>query len=146
MATGLFSNPVTAASMPEQADGAVNQRSKPQLLPENSLTPSNLDQPLLGFREEGFGFGGAPLYYMWYNNRLQSFCHWPKAHPISDESLAGAGFYYTDISDKVKCFWCKTQLHQWEVFDSPIEQHKKHSKGDCNFLKIYFPSKCLLGN
>ena len=107
MATGLFSNPVTAASMPEQADGAVNQRSKPQLLPENSLTPSNLDQPLLGFREEGFGFGGAPLYYMWYNNRLQSFVIGQRLILCQPSHWQGRGFIIPAFQIKSSVFGVK---------------------------------------
>ena len=59
------------------------------------------------------------------------------------ETLAGAGFHYTGKGDKVECDSCKLVLDQWEIFDSPLEQHKKHSKGDCNFLRQYFPSKSL---
>ena len=92
----------------------------------------------------GQGFGAKPpLYHMWYDDRLESYVHWPKCHPMKPETLAGAGFYYTGYSDKVRCFWCNITLHQWEVYDCALEQHKKHSKGNCNFLKIYFPSKSI---
>ena len=83
------------------------------------------------------------LDYTWYDNRFKSFRNWPKCHPMKAETLAGAGFHYTGKGDKVECDWCKLALDQWEVFDSPLEQHKKHSKGDCNFLRQYFPSKSL---
>ena len=76
-----------------------------------------------------------------FDKKLESFTHWPKHHPMKHELLAGAAVYHTGFLDKVTCFWCELTLHQWEVFDCTLEQHKKHSNGNCNFLKIYFPSK-----
>ena len=116
---------------------------KPTLLEDRVGTPEN-GQSLFGRKHAGFSFGGgSSLQYMWYDKRLESFAYWPKGHPMRPESLAGAGFYYTGFSDKVRCFCCELTLHQWEVFDCALEQHKKHCKGDYNFLKIYFPSKYL---
>ena len=140
MTSGLFSNPMTSV----EKDKGFSK--KPQL-----LGACEDDEPVCSMRNnvsaisrgEGFGFGGgaAPFSYMWYDNRLESYYNWPKSHPMRPESLAGAGLYYTEYSDKVRCFWCDTCLHQWEVFDAALEQHKKHSKGNCNFLRIFFPSK-----
>ena len=145
MASGGFSNPASSST-----DKDKSYPTKPRLLSDECDGAREDNVSLFSLRNnapptpigEGFGFGGgAPFHYMWYDNRLQSFYNWPVSHPMKAESLAGAGFYYTGYSDKVRCFWCSTCLHQWEVFDSPLEQHKKHSKGNCNFLKIYFPLK-----
>ena len=81
--------------------------------------------------------------YTWYDNRMRSFHNWPKTHPMRAQTLAGAGFHYTGEGDKVRCKWCDLELSQWEVFDSTLEQHKKHSRGDCNFLRQFFPRKSL---
>ena len=117
---------------------------KPTILSEDSVGTPQAGLSLFGGKHCGFTFGGGPSQqYMWYDKRLESFTHWPKLHPMRPESLAGAGFFYTGFSDKVRCFSCDITLHQWEVFDSTLEQHKKHSKGNCNFLKIYFPSNSL---
>ena len=117
---------------------------KPSIFSEDSVGTPQPGLSLFAKKPTGLTFGGGPsLQYMWYDKRLASFIHWPKNHPMRAESLAGAGFYYTGFSDKVRCFSCDLTLHQWEVFDCSLEQHKKHSKGDCNFLKIYFPSKSL---
>ena len=119
--------------------------AKPALVSESVDSCQSSTSSTKSRLEASFGFGGRTptLYYMYYDNRLESFVHWPKGHPMKAESLAGAGFYHTGYSDKVRCFWCDITLHQWEVFDCALEQHKKHSKGDCNFLKIYFPSKSI---
>ena len=150
---GLFCKHLSSKTMATSGFSFKAPESNHPKVVEDSLEKAHLmgastrdiDAILSASREtQGFGFGGgAPLYYMWYDNRLESYDNWPKSHPMKPESLAGAGFYYMGISDKVKCFWCKTTLHHWEVFDNVLEQHKVHSKGNCNFLKIYFPSKCL---
>lgn len=136
MATNLFANP-TGLNGEDQDPWKQNCVSASSSADNQSLFGQQNKSP-----QEGFGFGsrGPPFNYMWYDNRLESYSNWPKSHPMKPESLAGAGFYYTGTSDKVRCYWCDLSLHQWEVFDSSIEQHKKHSKGNCNFLKIYFPS------
>ena len=92
--------------------------------------------------EPSFGFGAQEcVNYMWYDDRLKSYWTWPKAHPMKPESLAVAGMYYTGSTDKVKCPWCRIALSQWEVNDDPLGEQWKHSKGDCTFLRVYFPSK-----
>ena len=117
---------------------------KPSIFSEDSVGTPQPGLSLFTKKPAGFTFGDGPsLEYMWYDKRLGSFINWPKNHPMRPESLAGAGFYYTGFLDKVRCFCCDLTLHQWKVFDCTLEQHKKYSKGDCNFLKIYFPSKCL---
>ena len=136
MATGGF-------SLTSENKEFSNNVWKPTICSDSVSTSENSQWPI-GRRYTGFTFGGgASLQYMWYDKRLESFRHWPKHHPMKPESLAGAGFYYTGFSDKVSCFCCEVTLHQWEVFDCTLEQRKKHSNGNCNFLKIYFPSKIL---
>ena len=47
-------------------------------------------------RNEGFGFGGtSQSRYMWFDDRIESYCNWPKTHQIKPQTLAEAGFYYT---------------------------------------------------
>ena len=92
-------------SLTSQKKEFSNSIWKPSILSEDSVgTPENSQWPV-GRRYAGFNFGGsASVGYMWYDKRLESFTHWPKHHPMKPESLAGAGFYYTGFSDKLRCF------------------------------------------
>ena len=58
-------------------------------------------------------------------NRLKSFESWPIAHPISKESLALAGFFYTGEGDKVQCHSCKVILKRFETTDIPWLEHAR---------------------
>uniref|UniRef100_A0A2K6UCX8 Baculoviral IAP repeat containing 3 n=1 Tax=Saimiri boliviensis boliviensis TaxID=39432 RepID=A0A2K6UCX8_SAIBB len=57
--------------------------------------------------------------------RMSTFSTFPTGVPVSERSLARAGFYYTGVNDKVKCFCCGLMLDNWKRGDSPIEKHKK---------------------
>ena len=93
---------------------------KPGPLSGDSVGTPHAGLSLFGKKHAGFSFGGGvSLQYMWYDKRLESYTHWPKHHPMRPESLAGAGFYYTGFSDKVRCFCCELTLHQWDF----LRQH-----------------------
>lgn len=55
-------------------------------------------------------------------NRLLSFKAWPNL-PLE---LARAGFYYLNNSDRVQCAFCENVLHNWDVTDKPLDEHKRH--------------------
>ncbi|PNJ86578.1 BIRC3 isoform 5 [Pongo abelii] len=57
--------------------------------------------------------------------RMSTYSTFPAGVPVSERSLARAGFYYTGVNDKVKCFCCGLMLDNWKRGDSPIEKHKK---------------------
>ncbi|XP_011782008.1 PREDICTED: baculoviral IAP repeat-containing protein 3 [Colobus angolensis palliatus] len=57
--------------------------------------------------------------------RMSTYSTFPAAVPVSERSLARAGFYYTGVNDKVKCFCCGLMLDNWKRGDSPVEKHKK---------------------
>ena len=60
-----------------------------------------------------------------FENRLNSFnSSWP-LNWLSPTSLASAGFFYFNIGDQVKCAFCGGIIGQWEIDDSPIEEHRK---------------------
>ncbi|CAH1239730.1 BIRC2 [Branchiostoma lanceolatum] len=65
--------------------------------------------------------------------RLGSFVLWPYSAPVSPRALAKAGFFYTDIADQVRCFWCDGGLKNWEPGDDPWEEHAKWYP-QCEFL------------
>ncbi|XP_018358186.1 PREDICTED: baculoviral IAP repeat-containing protein 3-like [Trachymyrmex cornetzi] len=71
--------------------------------------------------------------------RLDSFKDWPYLWKKPEE-LAAAGFYYTGINDKVKCFMCKVELFDWKPEDKPTVEHKLNSR------KCYFVNNIPCGN
>ena len=65
------------------------------------------------------------LDYKLLENRLKSFETWPRAHPISKESLALAGFFYSGEGDKVQCHSCRLILKKFESTDIPWLEHAR---------------------
>lgn len=57
--------------------------------------------------------------------RMSTYSTFPAGVPVSERSLARAGFYYTGVIDKVKCFRCGLMLDNWKPGDNPVEKHKK---------------------
>ncbi|KAK3108470.1 hypothetical protein FSP39_008485 [Pinctada imbricata] len=74
--------------------------------------------------------------YVYFAERLASFKNWQKfLRGPSKRDLARAGFVYTNVGDKVTCFWCGMTFKDWEPFDDVYKEHLKWSK-DCTFAKI----------
>ena len=59
--------------------------------------------------------------------RYATFRTWPKSHPIRPDALTQAGFLYTGEGDKVTCPWSKISRIEWETYDSPMDEHKRHA-------------------
>lgn len=56
--------------------------------------------------------------------RLCSFeDFWPKTQKPRPNQLSDAGFFYSQIGDRVICFCCGGGLRDWEENDNPWEQH-----------------------
>ena len=66
--------------------------------------------------------------------RMSTYSTFPAGVPVSERSLARAGFYYTGVNDKVKCFCCGLMLDNWKQGDNPIEKHKKLYPS-CSFVQ-----------
>ncbi|XP_078586108.1 baculoviral IAP repeat-containing protein 7-A-like [Branchiostoma floridae x Branchiostoma japonicum] len=66
--------------------------------------------------------------------RLGSFFQWPLYAPVSPQALAKAGFFYTHIDDRVRCFRCDGGLKDWEPGDEPWEEHARWYP-ECEFLR-----------
>ncbi|XP_078077876.1 baculoviral IAP repeat-containing protein 2 [Mustelus asterias] len=64
--------------------------------------------------------------------RISTFAHFP-SHALSERSLARAGFYYTGVSDKVKCFSCEETVDNWQPGDNAVERHKRCNP-NCSFI------------
>ncbi|XP_072467358.1 baculoviral IAP repeat-containing protein 2-like isoform X3 [Notamacropus eugenii] len=57
--------------------------------------------------------------------RMSTYSAFPVNVPVSERSLARAGFYYTGVNDKVKCFCCGLMLDNWKQGDNAIDKHKQ---------------------
>uniref|UniRef100_A0A803TKV0 RING-type E3 ubiquitin transferase n=1 Tax=Anolis carolinensis TaxID=28377 RepID=A0A803TKV0_ANOCA len=57
--------------------------------------------------------------------RMSTFSTFPLHVPVSERSLARAGFYYTGVKDKVKCYSCGLMLDNWKKGDNPLDKHKQ---------------------
>ncbi|XP_029458275.1 baculoviral IAP repeat-containing protein 2 [Rhinatrema bivittatum] len=66
--------------------------------------------------------------------RMSTFYAFPSNVPVSERSLAQAGFYYTGVSDKVKCFSCGLMLDNWKSGDNALEKHKQLYPS-CSFIQ-----------
>ncbi|XP_066227464.1 baculoviral IAP repeat-containing protein 3 [Saccopteryx leptura] len=66
--------------------------------------------------------------------RMSTYSAFPVGVPVSERSLARAGFYYTGVNDKVKCFCCGLMLDNWKHGDNPTEKHKRLYPS-CSFVQ-----------
>ncbi|XP_017862779.1 PREDICTED: death-associated inhibitor of apoptosis 1 [Drosophila arizonae] len=67
--------------------------------------------------------------------RLRSFEDWPRNMKQKPQQLAEAGFFYTGVGDRVRCFSCGGGLKDWDDNDEPWEQHALWL-GQCRFVKL----------
>ncbi|XP_041051484.1 inhibitor of apoptosis protein-like [Carcharodon carcharias] len=57
--------------------------------------------------------------------RLGTFIDFPSDVPVSDATLARAGFFYTGVKDQVRCFSCGGIVENWQHGDSAIRKHRQ---------------------
>ena len=78
--------------------------------------------------------------------RLETFKRWPKSHIVKPQSLAQAGFYYTNRDDYVQCAYCLGSIYNWMLGDNAMEEHRRLFP-NCGFVKRvgnrYKCIKCL---
>ena len=81
-------------------------------------------------------FGWKPKYiqYLSLAERLATFNTWPKQMNPKPEELAQAGFFYEGVSDTCCCFYCGVIVHNWEIKDRAIEEHRKWQPS-CDFIQ-----------
>lgn len=58
--------------------------------------------------------------------RTYTFSNWPSITPSAQE-MACAGWWYTNISDRVMCIHCDVMFHGWTEKDKPYEIHRLKS-------------------
>jgi hypothetical protein len=68
-------------------------------------------------------------------SRLLSFREWPASITQRPVQLSDAGFFYTDIGDRVVCFHCGGGLKDWRPYDDPWVEHAKWFR-ECIYLNI----------
>lgn len=77
--------------------------------------------------------------------RYSTFAKFPGSFAISERSLADAGFYYTGVKDRVKCFSCGLMLDNWKSGDIPIEKHKCFFPS-CSFAQSFSCGSSLVSS
>ncbi|XP_016970888.2 death-associated inhibitor of apoptosis 1 isoform X2 [Drosophila rhopaloa] len=65
--------------------------------------------------------------------RLKTFLAWPLEW-LDKRQLAQTGMYYTNVDDKVKCYFCGVEIGRWERQDLPVPEHQKWSP-NCPLLR-----------
>jgi hypothetical protein len=90
-----------------------------------------------GFSSVTSALGFATQNYMEkYSDRLETFKAYPVKpyHPRPSE-LAALGFYYVGPRDRVRCFCCNIDVHNFEETDLVLNEHYRWSCGNCAYLK-----------
>lgn len=79
--------------------------------------------------------GGKPAFPTLADSaaRLTTFARWPDHTHKQADDLVAAGFYYSLVRDKVRCFYCAVELEQWNMNDIPWLEHARWSP-NCEFL------------
>uniref|UniRef100_A0A1A9VKX9 RING-type domain-containing protein n=1 Tax=Glossina austeni TaxID=7395 RepID=A0A1A9VKX9_GLOAU len=67
--------------------------------------------------------------------RMRSFAEWPRHMKQKPKQLVEAGFFYTGVGDRVRCFSCGGGLKDWGENDNPWEEHA-FWMSKCRFLKL----------
>lgn len=72
-----------------------------------------------------------------FKKRVETFYdkNWPKQMDQNPTELARAGFFYTGLGDRCETFCCGLQVHQFNHYDLPWVEHKKHS-AQCKLAKL----------
>ena len=73
--------------------------------------------------------------YLLFKHRVVSFKSWPPQLSQKNTDLANAGFFYSNVSDRVTCFACGVRLYGWKIRDDPWIEHYKNAK-HCLYLNM----------
>ena len=144
----IASNTHNAQTMNVRTNSDVAQQVR-----TNTWMESSWYQPRRAERSNMFGQDDETLRalerYKRYETRLASFMasSWPTTVPVSVEELARAGWYYTGVTDRVRCPWCHGCVYSWEAGDTGLGEHKRHFP-NCTFVneqiaKAFERPRCL---
>ena len=84
-------------------------------------------------------------HFILFRNRFQSFKDWGYNHVISSYELAKAGFFYTNINDRVQCFHCNGCLEDWIQNLEALKEHVKWLV-DCEYAQLLNEDSNLVFN
>lgn len=73
--------------------------------------------------------------YLSFKQRVNSFTWWPHQLAQKNINLAHAGFFYSNMGDKVTCFACGVKLYGWNIRDDPWIEHYKYAR-HCVYLEM----------
>lgn len=130
----IASNTPSAHTMNVRTNSDVAQQVR-----TNTWQESSWYQPRRAERCNMFGQDDEALRalerYKRYETRLASFTgtNWPTNVPVPVEELARAGWYYTGVTDRVRCPWCHGCVYSWEDGDTGLGEHKRHFP-NCTFV------------
>jgi hypothetical protein len=66
--------------------------------------------------------------------RVNTFSNWPSITP-SPQDMINAGWWYTNIADRVICIHCNVMFHHWKDDDRPYDIHRLKSP-NCLFVNM----------
>jgi baculoviral IAP repeat-containing protein 2/3 len=66
--------------------------------------------------------------------RTYTFLNWPSITPSTQE-MTLAGWWYTNIADRVMCIHCDIMFHNWNETDRPYEIHRLKSP-QCFYVRM----------
>jgi hypothetical protein len=69
-----------------------------------------------------------------YKTLVNTFSNWPLITPSASDMIS-AGWSYTNIADRVMCFYCNALCHKWIETDRPYEIHRLKSP-QCPFVLL----------
>ncbi|XP_061658885.1 baculoviral IAP repeat-containing protein 2 [Syngnathoides biaculeatus] len=106
----------------------------------SSSSPKNMET-LVQLKNNPFLMGlcrGGPPPDLQYDNsselfRISTFARFPPS-PVTERSLARAGWFYTGVGDRVQCFRCNVTAEGWLAGDCPAEKHRQLSPS-CSFVQ-----------
>uniref|UniRef100_A0A3P9LT18 E3 ubiquitin-protein ligase XIAP n=1 Tax=Oryzias latipes TaxID=8090 RepID=A0A3P9LT18_ORYLA len=84
--------------------------------------------------QDGNWESDSTIDYSKINNRLESFYNSSWSKKVSPLQLAEAGFIFTGVSDRVRCFSCQKTVENWSQEDEPVDRHIQVSPS-CTFLR-----------
>uniref|UniRef100_A0A3B3HG46 E3 ubiquitin-protein ligase XIAP n=1 Tax=Oryzias latipes TaxID=8090 RepID=A0A3B3HG46_ORYLA len=84
--------------------------------------------------QDGNWESDSTIDYSKINNRLESFYNSSWSKKVSPLQLAEAGFLFTGVSDRVRCFSCQKTVENWSQEDQPVDRHIQVSPS-CTFLR-----------
>ena len=94
-----------------------------------------MDMEIYSILLNAFRFNPAHPNMMYYITREQTFKNWPSQLVQKPANLTQNGFFYTDIGDRVTCFYCGVSLKQWNKEDMVETEHLKYEP-NCLFAKM----------